>query len=158
MGFEYEEESEVQGVPGYKYVGGVSMMDNGTLDPSTECYCNGECVPVGVTNLTVCRFGAPAFASYPHFYLADPLYTSFLRGIKPVKEKHQFYLILEPVSTWWRIYNLLISDMRTLKYNIHRGFDLQTVDLSRCFLTDFDIISSQQPSISFQRELWNKIG
>lgn len=99
IGFEYEKEVEVEGVTGYKYQGGLSMLDNGTLYPETACFCNGECVPAGVSNLTVCRFGAPAFASFPHFYLADSFFTDSVRGMRPDKEKHQFYLTLEPVGT-----------------------------------------------------------
>lgn len=75
------------------------MLDNGTLYPEAACFCNGGCVPAGVSNLTVCRYGAPAFASFPHFYLADSFFTDNVRGMRPDKEKHQFYLTLEPVCT-----------------------------------------------------------
>ncbi|XP_054262104.1 protein croquemort-like isoform X2 [Macrosteles quadrilineatus] len=98
VSFEYEEDTEVEGVPGYRYVGGMSMLDNGTVFEDNSCYCNGECTPSGVLNETSCRFGAPAFASFPHFYLADPFFTDNVRGLRPVKEKHQFYLVLEPTT------------------------------------------------------------
>jgi len=98
VAFEYGEDTEVEGVPGYRYVGGLSMLDNGTMFPETACFCNGECVPSGVVNVTSCRFGAPAFASFPHFYLADSFFLDSVRGLKPEKEKHQFYLVLEPTT------------------------------------------------------------
>jgi hypothetical protein len=54
-------------------------------------------VPSGVLNNTACRLGAPAFMSYPHFYLGDQYYLDQIEGMKPEKEKHEFYAILEPV-------------------------------------------------------------
>lgn len=36
------------------------------------------------------------FLSYPHFYDADPYYLSEVDGLKPNKEKHELYLVLEP--------------------------------------------------------------
>ncbi|XP_046666332.1 protein peste-like [Homalodisca vitripennis] len=101
ISFEYNEDTVVSDIPGYKYVGGLSMLDNGTVFPDNECFCNGECVPSGVVNVTSCRFGAPAFASFPHFYLGDSYFTDNVRGMQPAKEKHQFYLVLEPLLLEW---------------------------------------------------------
>lgn len=36
--------------------------------------------------------------SYPHFYNSDPYYLSAVDGLKPNKEKHEFFFIIEPVS------------------------------------------------------------
>lgn len=44
------------------------------------------------------RFGAPLFVSYPHFYLADPVYVNAVTGIHPNKTKHEMYIALEPSS------------------------------------------------------------
>lgn len=93
----YEEDVEVHGIQGYKYVGGPDVVDNGTIDSANECFCSGQCVASGVMNVTSCRYGAPAFASYPHFYLADSVYTDEVEGMSPEKHKHQFYMVLEPV-------------------------------------------------------------
>ncbi|KAG8303052.1 hypothetical protein J6590_018513 [Homalodisca vitripennis] len=114
ISFEYNEDTVVSDIPGYKYVGGLSMLDNGTVFPDNECFCNGECVPSGVVNVTSCRFGAPAFASFPHFYLGDSYFTDNVRGMQPAKEKHQFYLVLEPVSYnhWYRPNHLARSTAR----------------------------------------------
>lgn len=43
-----------------------------------------------------CRFGAPVFASFPHFYLADEKYVDAMTGLKPEQSKHEFSLSLEP--------------------------------------------------------------
>ncbi|KAI4463518.1 scavenger receptor class b type-1 sr-b1 [Holotrichia oblita] len=42
------------------------------------------------------RFGAPAFVSYPHFYLADRYYTDPIVGMEPNPDKHEFFITLEP--------------------------------------------------------------
>lgn len=71
----------------------------GTNIPENKCYCGGECVPSGVLNVTTCRMDSPIFLSLPHFYGADPYYINLVDGLKPEKEKHEFYITLEPVSS-----------------------------------------------------------
>lgn len=46
--------------------------------------------------LVCSRFGAPAFISYPHFYLADSSYREGIEGMHPNKTLHQFSISLEP--------------------------------------------------------------
>lgn len=36
------------------------------------------------------------YMSYPHFYKADPVYLAAVEGLKPEKEKHEFFMTLEP--------------------------------------------------------------
>nr|CAD7264916.1 unnamed protein product [Timema shepardi] len=96
ISFDYTDEYEVEGILGYRYSGGPDIVDNGTLDPTNECFCGGECVPSGVLNVSSCRFGAPAFISYPHFYQADQVYLDQVEGMEPDEEKHRFYVTLEP--------------------------------------------------------------
>lgn len=36
--------------------------------------------------------------SFPHFYNADPFYRQQVEGMQPEKDKHEFYVALEPVS------------------------------------------------------------
>lgn len=88
------------------------MFDNGTEYPEKRCFCAKsqliginnispsveECVPSGVRSISKCRFGAPAFVSFPHFYQADPLYLSNITGLNPSQNLHEFYIIVEPVS------------------------------------------------------------
>lgn len=67
------------------------------------CYCTSEpakCPDLlkGVHNMSDCRFGAPIFASFPHFYLADPAYANDLIGIKANQSLHEFSLALEPTT------------------------------------------------------------
>jgi len=65
-----------------------------------HCYCNGECTPSGLMNITECRFGAPVFISLPHFYKTDPSVLNQFEGLNPNEEDHSFFITLEPVSNF----------------------------------------------------------
>ena len=95
---DYHEDTEVLGIPGYTYVGGRSIFDNGTTDPKSRCNCAGVCAPQGVLNISTCRFGAPGFLSYPHFLDADPHFREKVNGMNPDRKRHQTYLTLEPTT------------------------------------------------------------
>ncbi|KAL0267346.1 UNVERIFIED_CONTAM: hypothetical protein PYX00_009639 [Menopon gallinae] len=92
----FTEELSYQGLRAYKYESGPEFVDNGTLVSSNECLCNGECTPVGVFNASSCSKDAPVFISYPHFQYADPYFSDAVVGMKPEKDKHNIYLILDP--------------------------------------------------------------
>eukprot|EP00095_Tigriopus_kingsejongensis_P003740 maker-scaffold1209_size55568-snap-gene-0.8 protein:Tk03740 transcript:maker-scaffold1209_size55568-snap-gene-0.8-mRNA-1 annotation:"scavenger receptor class b member 1-like" len=71
-------------------------------NPDNECYCLEEegfrCFKSGVLNMEPCKreTNAPLALSMPHFYDADPYYGQMVGGLKPEKEKHQFYLDVMP--------------------------------------------------------------
>lgn len=97
----YANDFERLGIVGSKWLADYRVFDNGQNYPPNSCYCTGEkssCPDLlpGVQNMSDCRFGAPVFASFPHFYLADPSYVNALDGIKPEASQHEFYLALEP--------------------------------------------------------------
>lgn len=92
----YTSEENIRGVKAYKYAGTERTVDNGTKYLENECFSYGDKVPSGVMNITACRYGAPVFVSFPHFYGADPYYLSLIDGLQPSKEKHEFYITLEP--------------------------------------------------------------
>lgn len=97
----YENTTTFLDVTGNKYVGDDRMLDNGTKVSSRQCYCSDQdCVPSGALNISTCKYGAPVFLSMPHYYLADPSYTDAITGMNPDKEKHEFSLIVEPVSSF----------------------------------------------------------
>lgn len=86
---------------GYKFVGDDSVFDNGSKYKEAWCYCTSaldKCpdLPSGVLNVSDCKFGAPAFVSYPHFYLADPVYLDKIDGLSPNRTEHEFSITLEP--------------------------------------------------------------
>lgn len=92
-------EADLLGLTGTKYISDADMLDNGTKVPSRKCYCKDvDCLPSGVLNVSKCKFGAPAFVSSPHFYLADETFRQNISGMNPKKENHEFTLIVQPVS------------------------------------------------------------
>ncbi|ENN78637.1 hypothetical protein D910_09209 [Dendroctonus ponderosae] len=67
------------------------------------------------------KFGAPAYMSYPHFYLADPGYIHDVDGMSPNAELHATKMALEP-STGMPLHvkaafqlNLLMSQMEGIE-------------------------------------------
>lgn len=97
----YDSPHVSRGIDGTKWIGTDHMFDNGQKYPDTACYCTGEVCPdlmPGVMNVSDCRFGAPAFVSYPHFYLADESYLNDIDGMNPSQEKHEFSIALEPFT------------------------------------------------------------
>lgn len=85
-----------EGLTGVRYTSNDLILDNGSKVPSRRCYCEGECVPSGALNISLCKWGAPAFISLPHFYLADPSYRENIIGMNPDREKHELSIALEP--------------------------------------------------------------
>lgn len=97
----YEQSHTRFGVTGSRWTAGSRVFDNGVAYPENACYCTGpqsSCPDLlrGVQNISDCRFGAPVFASFPHFYLADPAYVNAISGMAPERSKHVFSLALEP--------------------------------------------------------------
>ncbi|EZA62873.1 hypothetical protein DMN91_003151 [Ooceraea biroi] len=63
-----------------------------------NCYCNGECVPSGLLNVSTCRFGAPVFVSLPHFHRSDPSILDQIEGLNPNDGDYDFAITLEPTT------------------------------------------------------------
>lgn len=65
-----------------------------------ECYCvdKFKCLKSGVMYMEPCKRDteAPVALSMPHFYQAHPDYLKAVEGLKPEKEKHQFYMDVVP--------------------------------------------------------------
>lgn len=97
LNFDYEEDVNINGLKAFKYSAGAKTFDNGSIYEENECFCSGDCMPSGVLNISSCRFGTPVFMSLPHYFNADSFYPDQVEGMNPQKEKHQFYLALEPV-------------------------------------------------------------
>lgn len=123
----YEGPTEMLGLGGERWVGDDRVFDNGEKYPETSCFCTGaphECPDLrpGLLNVSDCRFGAPAFVSFPHFYLADQSYRQAVSGMAPNKDLHEFSLSLEPstgipldVKARLQI-NILLQPVSRLKY------------------------------------------
>lgn len=71
----------------------------GTFYKENKCFCEDhQCMPNGAADISRCRYGVPAAVSFPHFFAADPYYLQSIEGLKPDKNKHNFYVYIDPVS------------------------------------------------------------
>lgn len=64
------------------------------------CYCAdpAKCQLPGTLDIGKCKFDAPVYISFPHFYQASQSYINAIEGLSPKKEIHEFNMALEPVS------------------------------------------------------------
>ncbi|CAL4075742.1 unnamed protein product [Meganyctiphanes norvegica] len=93
-----EELRDKWGVRTYRYAADNHTFSNSSVVPENKCYCvKGNCAPTGMLNAESCQVGAPAFVSYPHFYLADPIALTNLEGIKePDPNRDMFHIDMIP--------------------------------------------------------------
>lgn len=109
---EYEADKVYKGLTSLRFVPPRNAMGSHT-DPDPEarnednsCFCMEEegfpCFKSGVMNMGPCKkmpglpTGAPISLSYPHFYQADQSFRDAVEGMKPEKEKHQFFVDISP--------------------------------------------------------------
>ncbi|XP_055312285.1 scavenger receptor class B member 1-like isoform X2 [Sitodiplosis mosellana] len=93
-------EKKVQKGPfeAYRYILREDVYDrfeNETLD----CYKGSfQLLPDGLSDVSKCFFDMPFAASNPHFYGRYPnALTNKLEGFKPIRERHQSFIIVEPI-------------------------------------------------------------
>ncbi|KAH8262158.1 hypothetical protein KR038_004698 [Drosophila bunnanda] len=93
---------ENHGLTATKWVGTEETLDSGENYPNQACFCDpvrfDECPKTGVVECKACRDKAPIYSSFPHFYLADQSYIDAVSGMKPEKDKHEFFLAVEPTT------------------------------------------------------------
>lgn len=100
MPYEYEKDVNIHGIIGNRYSLGNRAIDNGTLFPENKCYLwKDQPLASGVMNISICNFDQPIFISYPHFYMADPIYQNSIDGLSPQKDLHQSYMSLETFTS-----------------------------------------------------------
>lgn len=92
----YTSEQVINGLKVYKYAATERSVDNGTKYGEYACFSPHESLPSGVMNVSACRYGAPVFVSFPHYYAADPYYLQFVDGLAPNQSKHEFHITMEP--------------------------------------------------------------
>lgn len=90
-------DSLIHDLPGTQFVADRDVFDNGSKYPENECYCaHKQCSdPSGIRDLSPCKKGAPAYLSFPHFYLGDPVYSNAIDGLSPNKSQHEFAMVIE---------------------------------------------------------------
>ncbi|KAK5643874.1 hypothetical protein RI129_007719 [Pyrocoelia pectoralis] len=104
MFISFEKYVDYEGIPTWKY---SNKPESIIKTSDNECFCPISkddnyndyinCPKNGLVDLTFC-LKAPIMVSNPHFYLGDPSLTTFAQGVNPVKELHENYLYLEPVT------------------------------------------------------------
>lgn len=107
-----------------------------------NCFCNGKCTPAGLLNVSACRYGAPVFASLPHFNRADPSLKEQVTGLNP-DEEHDFFITLEPVNTFNELNHLRVFRISPLPYYFllyflacsHRLNSVHVLDLGESIAT-----------------------
>ena len=112
IGLKFEKNVEHEGINTFRFVpppnalGSHDDDDGVRRNEDNKCYCmkdqGFDCYQSGVFNMAPCKAtpdlptGAPIALSYPHFYQAHPRYQEAVVGLKPDKEKHQFYVDIVP--------------------------------------------------------------
>lgn len=118
----YDSEVSKYGIDGYKWIADEKVFDNGVKYPDMACYCNSEfsdgnasCpnLKSGVFSASKCKYGAPVFISFPHFYLADESYISQVDGMRPNKENHEVHVSIEPKT------GIPLEVHAQLQFNLH---------------------------------------
>jgi len=105
---QFEKETEHAGIRTLRFIPPKNALGSHTdSDPElknvdNECYCMENegfpCFKSGVVNMEPCKRDsqAPLALSNPHFYNADPSFLNAVHGLKPEKEKHEFYIDAVP--------------------------------------------------------------
>ncbi|KAL3269242.1 hypothetical protein HHI36_008323 [Cryptolaemus montrouzieri] len=110
---EYNGTTMWKGSEAYKFVGGVSYLDNGIHLPENQCLCPRKCLRYGVVDFSVCKFGVPIYLSLPRFNKADPFFRNEIEGIEePDDNKHGMHLIIEPRT------GVLLNAKMTIQINL----------------------------------------
>lgn len=102
----YGELTSLRFIPPPNALGSADDNNTETRNTDNKCYClkdqGFDCFKSGVLNMAPCKIsdslpkGAPIALSYPHFYQADPQYLNAVEGLKPDKERHEFYVDISP--------------------------------------------------------------
>ncbi|KAK9507969.1 hypothetical protein O3M35_007725 [Rhynocoris fuscipes] len=92
--------SAMYGVKGSRFSADKNVFDNGENIPDNSCYCTKKpCPATGARDISKCRYGAPAFISSPHFYMADSSYVANISGMSPNPDLHNFFILLEEITS-----------------------------------------------------------
>lgn len=95
----YEKSVNVNGIPAFRFTPPENVFGTPDENSYNQCFCErpDNCMGTsGLFNLSKCQFDSPIALSWPHFYQADPKLLDAVIGLKPDKEKHQFFLDVQP--------------------------------------------------------------
>lgn len=92
----FDKEIVVDDVPVFRYNLSENVYDR--VRNGTDCYDTSPSLPAGVSDASKCYFDFPMVVSYPHFYTGHPPKDYYVTGLKPDRNKHNSYVIVEPVT------------------------------------------------------------
>lgn len=97
--FKYFGPSEIFGVLAYQFKLADDTFSNANGTFQRVCSCAGKlCHTSGVYNMSACTAGIPMFASFPHFYKADPWLLDQFDGLHPNQHDHESFIHIEPIT------------------------------------------------------------
>nr|ANQ46505.1 sensory neuron membrane protein 2 [Phyllotreta striolata] len=105
VALEYDSKDAVKEIAGYKFVAKNDTFSSKT-NKENSCFCSNRtktfttaegCPEDGIIDLTPCK-GGPVMVSFPHLLYADEGYARSVEGLRPVKSRHEPFVILEPLS------------------------------------------------------------
>lgn len=96
----YEKEVTLfDGIPAWRYKAPTNVFAHPSINKDNQCFCHldsGSCPPSGLLNATLCSYGAPIFASFPHFYTGDEKLLETVNGLHPQRELHETFADIHP--------------------------------------------------------------
>ncbi|KAG9480654.1 hypothetical protein GDO78_012231 [Eleutherodactylus coqui] len=111
----YEASDNVKGIPVYRFTPPAKVFANITINPGNAGFCvpEGNCLPSGLLNVSMCKEGAPIILSQPHFYQAEKSIISSIVGIHPKKEYHETFMDINPLT------GMLIRGAKRMQVNVY---------------------------------------
>ncbi|RWS00943.1 Lysosome membrane protein 2-like protein, partial [Dinothrombium tinctorium] len=97
----YESDSEVQGIPTYRFTPPDELFQGPHKNPDNMCFCPypktpQKCYLDGVLDISACWAGAPIILSNPHYLYASKEIQDSVVGLKPNADIHLSALHIEP--------------------------------------------------------------
>uniref|UniRef100_A0A1Q3G4P8 Putative plasma membrane glycoprotein cd36 n=1 Tax=Culex tarsalis TaxID=7177 RepID=A0A1Q3G4P8_CULTA len=88
-----------EGIPAWRYKAPLDVFAHPSINSDNQCFCDlgsAFCPSSGLLNATMCSFGAPIYASFPHFYTGDKQLLESVNGLNPQQEKHETFADIHP--------------------------------------------------------------
>ncbi|XP_035712600.1 lysosome membrane protein 2 [Folsomia candida] len=114
----YEKESEVGGVPSYKFIVDPEVLEDPVFNRDNMCYCTQpgsrfeNCPKQGAYQINACRKETPLLVSLPHFLDGSSEYLNKTEGLHPDRSLHETFIELEPTS------GLLLKAAKRIQVNM----------------------------------------
>jgi scavenger receptor class B, member 1 len=112
-------EESTFGMRAYRFIPSKNAFHDHHDDPDTKCFCESKtkCLRKGLGNIGTCFLGLlefkltwlcdsnvffilglPIATSEPYLLNSDPSYFDGIEGLKPDKDKHQTFALVQPVN------------------------------------------------------------